>query len=261
MLCPHCRTELPDGTAICTVCDAILDSTFLNASTEPGVDGDGAPVIAPRAPAPPPSALPVVPSAADLDPMSSPRLGDDLSGSTDGTAMLQMDPERHKETRIVNVSDLPSRRGPQAPKPGAPRAAAGAEQETLDDFWGQVFLAYRRLRPLEKGAMYCLLALFVAAFLPWFHVRGEGFVSGIEGKGALTAVGGFLALVVFWIRVNLRVVLLVLLQVACVVFGGLMAGWSLRTAAASHVPSFGIYVTLLCGIAAAVMSLVAAVKS
>ena len=44
--------------------------------------------------------------------------------------------------------------------------------------------------------------------------------------------------------------LLVLLQVAFVVGAGLVAGWSLRTAAASHVPSFGIYVTLLAGIGA-----------
>jgi hypothetical protein len=195
---------------------------------------------------------------------AGPRLEADLSGHTEGTSLLQLDPEQHKETRVVKLSDLPKRRAPDpAAQPGGPRTQAAAQataEAGLDDFWGQVSLAFRRLRPLEKGALYAIGAVFVTAFLPWFHVQGKGFVSGIEGAGAYTAVAAFLALVVFWVRVSLRLVLLVLAQVACVVAAGLVAGWSLRTTTDAD-PSFGIYLTLATGAVAAVMSLVAAVKS
>jgi hypothetical protein len=185
----------------------------------------------------------------------------DLSGHTDGTSILQMDPERQKETRIVKVSDLSGgRRASAAASRGAAQGAAVAVEDTAaGDLWAHIHLAYRRLRPMEKVTLFGLSLLLVCAFLPWFHVRGEGFVSGIEGKGALSAALALLALVIFWVRVTYRWVLLVLGQVFLVAGAGLMAGLAYKTATAAT-PSFGLYLTLLTAAGAAVFSLVAAVK-
>jgi hypothetical protein len=282
MLCPHCNGEIPDGAAICPQCDAILDPSFLDANTAPGVDAEGVPRDAPGASAGPPAAGPGAAAghpAAPPPPVApphggpggpaepaGPRLEQDLAGHTDGTSVLQLDPEQHKETRVVKLSDLPKRRAPAAAGPAggarasATAAAPEADEGGLDDFWGQIWLAYRRLRRLDKVALLCLVALFVTAFLPWFHVKGKGFVSGIEGTGAYAAVLALFAIAVFWVRVSLRQVLLVLLQVAFVVAAGLVAGWALRTSTSAE-PSFGLYLTLVSGATAAVMSLVAVVKT
>ncbi len=310
MLCPHCNGEIPDGCAICPQCDAILDPSFLDANTAPGVDAEGVPRDAPAASSAPPAAgpgaaaghsavppppvapphggpgVPGVPGGtggaggpggpgAPNEPggpagpagSGGPRLEQDLAGQTDGTSVLQLDPEQHKETRVVKLSDLPKRRAPAAAGPaGGARAtftasAPEADEGGLDDFWGQIWLSYRRLPRLEKVALLSLVALFVTAFLPWFHVKGKGFVSGIEGPGVYSAVLAFFAIAVFWVRVSLRQVLLVLLQVAFVVSAGLVAGWALRTTTGGAEPSFGLYLTLLTGATAAVISLVAVVKT
>lgn len=255
MYCPHCNGAIPDTSAICPLCDAILNPAFLDSSTEPGAEARQS---SPYYPAPP-----LGDSAPPLAPPQGSYGGEapDLGGHTEGTSILQLDPERQKETRIVKVSDLAaSRRSPMAPGRGAGHAAATpAEEAAAGDLWAQVHLAYRRLRPLEKVTFFGLVALLVCAFLPWFHVRGEGFVSGIEGKGALSATLTFLALVVFWVRVTYRWILLVLGQVFLVAGAGLMAGLAYKTAAAAT-PTFGLFLTLLTAAGAAVVSLVAVVK-
>lgn len=247
MQCPQCHASVPDGVAICPQCDAILDATFLNAATDPGeLDR-----------VPPPSA-------------GSPRLESaDLSGNTEGTSLLAMDPEAHKETRIVSMDDLPKRRGQNAPGRHARAGADGAARppaasnapsgDELGDLWGQVYLAVRRLRPLEKIVLGLLIALLVGAFSPWFSVRGEGYVSGIERVGVWTAAATVAAIAVFWVRVVFRWTLLVLLQVALVVVATGVAAWALRSTR-GDTPSLGLYASVALGGFAAVTSLIAAVK-
>lgn len=249
MRCPHCNGAVPDATAICPQCDAILDAAFLDSTTEPGAEG--------RRDSPHLAAPPLAPPQAPHG-KSAP----DLSGRTEGTSILQLDPERQKETRIVKVSDIaPSRRSPAAGPRGSARAAAIAQEEPVaGDLWSGALLALRRLRPMEKVVFAGLAALLVCSFLPWFHVRGEGFVSGIEGKGALSATLAFLAIVVFWVRVTFRWVLLVLAQVFLVAGAGLMAGLAYKAAGGSALPSFGLFLTLLTAAATAVISLVAVVR-
>lgn len=247
MRCPQCHETIPDGVAICPLCDAILNASFLSATTDPG-EGQ-------IAPAPP---------------LGSPRLENvDLSGHTEGTSLLAMDPEAQKETRIVSMDDLQSRRAGNAPRDharsragyassGSPPTASPSVNE-VGDLWGKVYLAVRRLRPLEKVVLGLLIGLFVGAFSPWFFVRGEGYVSGIERIGVWTAVATLAAIGVFWVRVVFRQTLLVLLQVALVIVATGVAAFALRSTHRDN-PSLGLYATVALGGFAAVTSLIAAVK-
>jgi len=256
MLCPHCNAEISDDAAICNHCDAILDEGFFNADV----------VTAPKAPAVAPVPFMERATTSELESdagYAEPPTLDrkETGGAGDGTSILRMDPEQHKDTRIVNINELGARRNPAekaglASRPGGP----AAQESQLDDFWGQIGLAFRRLRPLEKVALITIGALILGAFLPWYTPRGRGSISGIEVNGWLTALLAFGALVTFWVRVSLRIVLLVLLQVGLIVGAALVAGFALANPGARSV-SFGIYFTLLAGGSAAVVSLVAAVKA
>ncbi|MFH2005132.1 MAG: hypothetical protein ABI333_00965 [bacterium] len=249
MLCPHCHAELSDDAAICSYCDAILDSSFLDAGepTAPRADSVAAPPLETN-------------PGVDVEPQ--PGLGGNpIGGAADGTSILRMDPEQHRETRIVAFSDIKQKRNPSLQRAKAAGIGNAAQEESvLDDFWGQILLAHRRLRPLDKAALACIVTLLIGAFLPWFHARGKGSVAGIEGSGAITALLAGLAVVAFWVRVSLRMVLLVLVQVGLIAGAALFAGHALLNPGTST-PSFGIYITVLAGLAAAVISLAAVVKS
>jgi len=89
-------------------------------------------------------------------------------------------------------------------------------------------LAFRRLRPLEKIVLVTIGNLILGAFLPWYSPQGRGSISGIEGNGWLTATLAGAAAVAFWVRVSLRIVLLVLVQVGLIVSAALVAGFATR---------------------------------
>jgi hypothetical protein len=237
MRCPHCHLKIPDESIICPSCDAVLDSGYFDAGGAPVDDEEDS-----------------VPDGGQA-PMLGVEDDEPVAPAAGGTSILRLDPEAEKQTRIVKLSDVSGKRV------AAARAADQAsDEEELGDFWGQVGLAYRRLWPFEKLALWSLVALFVGAFLPWFYVRGEGFVSGVEQRGTLSAALSFVAIVVFWVRVTLRQVLLVLVQVAFVVGAALVAGFALMRPLPSHSPRFGLYLTVAFGVVAAVISLVGAVK-
>lgn len=257
MLCPHCYADLADDATICSYCDAILDDKFLSGggSTAPDV-----PFVAP-----PPFMEQTTEPGYDESPEPQyeqpPALDQkETGGASDGTSILRMDPEQHKDTRIVNINEIGSRRNPAEKAGLRARADDGTEPDSgFDDFWGQIGLAFRRLRVLEKIALITIGALMLGAFLPWYTPQGRGSISGVEVTGWLTALLAVGALVVFWVRVSLRMVLLVLIQEGFIVGAALVAGFALMNPG-SHSVSFGIYFTLLAGGAAAVLSLIAAVK-
>ncbi len=274
MLCPHCNAEIADDAAICSNCDAILDEGFLSGgagtapdvpfvapppfmeqSTAPGYDEPAAPgydePAVPTYDEPPAPGYDEPPPALDRQ---------ETGGSGDGTSILRMDPEQHKDTRIVNISEIGARRNP-AERAGLNARTAGKHEpdSQFDDFWGQIGLFFRRLRLLEKIALITIGALILGAFLPWYTPRGRGSISGVEVSGWLTALLASGALVAFWVRVSLRIVLLVLVQEGLIVGAVLVAGFALMNPGA-HSVSFGIYFTLLAGAVAAVLSLIAAVK-
>ncbi len=257
MLCPHCYADLADDATICSYCDAILDEDFMSAG------GSTAPDVLPAAPAPfmeqttePGYDEPSEPGYEDpptLDPQPT-------GGAGDGTSILRMDPEQHKETRVVSIDEINARRNPAERAGLNARSAAKDEPDSqFDDFWGQMGLFFRRLGLLEKIALITIGVLILGAFLPWYTPRGRGSISGVEVTGWITALLAFGALVVFWVRVSLRIVLLVLVQEGLIVGATLVAGFALMNPGA-HSVSFGIYFTLLAGGGAAVISLIAAVK-
>lgn len=255
MLCPHCNAEITDDAAICNYCDAILDEGFFNADVATAPEAEAV------VPAPYMEQGPAADVGPELDYQEPPSLEQhDTGGKVDGTSILRMDPEQHKDTRIVNVNELGARRNPAEKAGLASRTAGPTTQDSqLDDFWGQIGLAFRRLRLLERIALIAIGALILGAFLPWYTPKGRGSISGIEVSGWITAALGSAALVAFWVRVSLRIVLLVLVQVGLIVGAALVAGFALMNPGSKTV-SFGVYFTLLSGGAAAVLSLIAAVK-
>ena len=256
MLCPNCHGELEDDASICSFCDAILDDSFLEN------DVPTAPRDEVYEPSPDYIGRPPLDDAPPLDDEAPALGGEDIGGGGGGgeTSIIQMDPEQQKHTRIVKVTDLSGRRAAAAHAVQQAKAADGEGASELEDYWGQVTLAYRRLRVPDRIALFCVAALVVGAFLPWFEVKGKGFVSGVEGRGWLTALFAVLAVAVFWVRVTFRKVLLVLAQVGFIVGAALAAGYA-YTHRGDADPIFGIYLTLIAGVAAAVLSLVAALKS
>ena len=117
------------------------------------------------------------------------------------TRVLGADPERHKETRVIQA--------PAPPKlpPNRPDALADADSILSSDFEAalqSLISLYRRLKKAERISLWATLAAFVAAFSPWYYQDGQGLLSGVETVGWSSALLLGAALVVTYFRLAQR---------------------------------------------------------
>jgi len=129
------------------------------------------------------------------------------------TSIVNADPEIDRHTRIVDVS-IPGvvrkaarqQNVPSARKPGRGQPVVEAESlsESIDQLGQSARMVYARMHRVDRIGLVFTFVSFVAAFLPWRHVLGEGLVSGIEGLGAASAGGALLIGVCIYIRTAKR---------------------------------------------------------
>ncbi len=117
------------------------------------------------------------------------------------TRVLGLDPERQKETRVLQIQ------APPKLPPNRPDDLEDADAILSSDFEAaleSLTSLYRRLKKAERFSFWVALAAFVAAFSPWYHVEGRGLVSGVETVGWSSALLIGAALVVTYLRLSLR---------------------------------------------------------
>jgi hypothetical protein len=160
----------------------------LQASAQPPVQPPEPPVLDEGGPPPLPAA-----AAAEPQPARVPFGGQ----AQIATHIASGDPEAHRNTRIVEVS-VPAvvRRAAraQAPAPVAKKPAqqpgatsAASINKSIDEAGEGIRLFYARMHRVDRWAFWITMVSFVAAFLPWRYVLGEGLRSGIEGFGVASA--------------------------------------------------------------------------
>jgi len=204
MQCVHCYRSIPDGSDRCPFCGADQTESATNPEYEfqpPPPPGFSAPPTASTGSTLEESqqmwedwaAKQTLPTRQAADRESEPPSG--------ATRVLGQDPERHKETRVLQA--------PVAPKlpPNRPDDAEDADSILSRDFEAalqSLTSLYRRLKRAERVALWSAVAAFVAAFSPWYHIEGRGWVSGIETVGWSSALLIGAALVVTYVRLAQR---------------------------------------------------------
>ncbi len=222
MRCPNCQTQVPEGATACPSCNALLDPNVIN--------GD---------PPPPPQTYEETGRGGEADyqwgdDSTDPRLAfnetengkwgqsqppeDDHWGQPqpsneptahlaqpdpkNATRVLSSDPERDKHTRVVQAP----------PPPRVPPRKKKEAEEVEDPILSKEFEAaieglknvYKRLKKPEKAALWTTVAAFVACFSPWYYIKGEGLVSGIESQGWIPAILTGATLILLYVRFSLK---------------------------------------------------------
>ena len=164
------------------------------------------------------------------------------------TRIVSADPERQRQTRLVEVGPV----GLPKKLPGTGSAASSDEEIEL---WGSFVAVYRRLGSLDRLALWCLLAAVLTFFLPWTRQAGQGWVSGIEGWGALGIPWGVVALYALYQRSiagGTRALLVIQF------LGGVaMVAAAVHQALEAKLVNlaFGLYATIVVGAASAIVTL------
>lgn len=119
------------------------------------------------------------------------------------TNIVDVDPEKDRHTRIVEVS-VPAvvRRAASTPVASAPqdrgkKAQDAALDRSIEDLGDSIRLFYARMHRIDRITFWAAVLTFIAAFLPWRDALGEGLLSGIEELGGISA--GCSALVILCI--------------------------------------------------------------
>lgn len=260
MRCFKCRALVPDGTAICPHCDTILDPSFLDEATPvPGAEppdstADAAPSEAgwpeagsddplspdfwdPEARTEPPVTAPP-PAAEETNRVLNRNAAAEPAPPGQATRILSQDPERDKETRIVQPPPPP-----RLPPHRAAEAAGEEDSILSSDFDAAVDglrQVYARLNSSERISLWCTVAAFVGAFLPWYYVRGYGLLSGIQTHGLAVAGLTLAALVLLYVRYHLRLGMIwSLFQLLCTAGAAFIGAYFLVEPAMAHV-RFGL---------------------
>jgi len=215
MRCPNCQTQVPQGATACPSCNALLDPHVINGDLPPPPQtyeetgrGDEADYN---------------PGPIWGDDSTDPRLAFDENEPDDwgqpqpsneptahlaqpdpknATRVLSSDPERDKHTRVVQAP----------PPPRIPPRKKREAEEVEDPILSKEFEAaieglqnvYKRLKKTEKAALWTTVAAFVACFSPWYYIKGEGLVSGIESQGWIPAILTGATLILLYVRFSLK---------------------------------------------------------
>jgi len=263
MRCPGCNREIPEGSDFCPVCGVSLDpndwsqttgqidqSQFVDLHSEETYRG-------PHVDAGPRSTLDESQMewenwavGQSVDAAESQPAG--VGGGSGATRVLESDPERGKATRVLQAPPPPR----LPPRPGSV-AAADADSILSEEFehaLAGIRAVYKRLHVAERVAFWATLLAFVGAFSPWYYVKGTGFIAGVETIGWVTAACLGVALILVYVRFQLRWGLgAALIQILLTAAAGVLAAYVLIEPGGRGSPIFGLPATA----AAAVVGVVA----
>ena len=202
MRCPRCAALVPDGTAICTNCDEILDTSF------PGQpDGDETPLTGD------PTELGARPTR---ERPGARRRGGWNEGHGEDSAPRA--PAAPKGSYLAEEA---------APEEVDPLLEARRSVDELGSF-------YRALAPGDRWSSGGALALLVSLALPWRWTKADDEVIGLVAAWPVAALGAAVAGLVYWRTRRATVQLgrtLLLAQAAAAVAATVFCGWFLRAVA------------------------------
>jgi len=263
MRCPGCNHEIPEGSEFCPVCGVSqdpkawsqatgqIDQSQFDLHSEETYRG---PLVdsSPRSTLDE-SQLEWEYWAADQG-VDEAENAPAASGAGPGaTRVLESDPERGKATRVLQAPPPPR----LPPRPGSGAAAAEADSILSEEFehaLAGIRAVYKRLHAAERVAFWSIVVAFVGAFSPWYYVKGTGLVSGVETIGWIAAACLGAALILVYVRFQLRWGLgAALVQILLTTAGGVLAAYVLIEPGARGAPTFGLPAT----VAAAVVGVVA----
>ncbi|MBK6849160.1 MAG: hypothetical protein IPG96_17060 [Proteobacteria bacterium] len=112
------------------------------------------------------------------------------------TRVVTLDREGERATRLVDV-EVPAmvkRAGRQREgQLGGPAPTAAGELVLLGELPAWIGGVRRQLHPRDRTTLWALGVCFLGGFVPWYHVRVEGLLAGVEGLGLLSAAQALLA--------------------------------------------------------------------
>lgn len=243
MICPDCSAIFDDRMETCPECGAVVSHQPDEVTPTGGIWGDGNPnVTGPHH----------VPDSAGGGP------------SDPGTQIVDMDPEKGRGTRVVEVSLPPMvkkrararerSRGASTQGQGLSAAQKNLALEldesgvsrTIDELISDLRLFYARLHRFDRWTVWILCAAFVASFLPWLSKLSYGLTAGIQDYGLATAPLAGVSLVLMYLRTARRrlTLSLLLLQLMTVAGVGGVVVWRYISAVDIQF-TFGIYLTAL----------------
>jgi|GEM_PF-5862224 hypothetical protein len=248
MRCPDCHNQVEANTQVCANCGAIVSSLFTN-GFEDFTQSKVAVGQAPQAP-----------QGTDVDVVA---IDDDTRPANQrdiGTQIVEMDPESQRGTQIVEVA-VPrvvrqAAKSQEVGGVGARDATDGAGHDINGDLDQALRHFYLRLSGIDRLALASLCATFIFSFFPWTEVVGVGWVSGIEGLGAGTAVAAVLSIFLLWLRSAYRR-FAALTLVGQLIFAAIATALPIYLSISAHgvTVAYGLALTALAGALSIVLSL------
>ncbi len=273
--CPGCGSQVAANTSICSVCDFIIDGSFL--SGEPPADSPEESTDAAEDPR----------RAAKPPPARRPRPSSGRSGSRPAAAPPSADATNIRSMDEV-VRNAPQQRAARpAPSRPAPRRAAAPEPAAADP-WDRADSSessgavadpdellrdakelFGMLHGGDKVAFWGSALVLMSCFLPWKETAVDGDVLGLMSQGAGAFVLSILLLTAVTVRVkgsfpNVnpvvpwmgQLITSIVCLIWCVVYIKMASDTTMvptpigNSEMMNSSPSFGVYVAVLGSIAA-----------
>jgi hypothetical protein len=173
--------------------------------------------------------------------------------------VVNLDPEAKRGTKVVEVSLPPDvKRAARQQQPRTTGLGVRSRLSTfkqlelqesgvsrgIDESMKAIRLFYARLHRLDRWNVWVLLGAFLASFLPWSYVQGQGLVAGIQEYGVASAAAALLTFLAIYLRTNRRRISGSLLMLQLVLASGLAAVPVYRLVISTNEQlSVGLYLT------------------
>ncbi|WP_240359670.1 hypothetical protein [Pyxidicoccus trucidator] len=215
--CPGCGSKVAANTSICSVCDFIIDGSFLSA--EPPADADDEPTGAQEDPRPAKPAADARPKGKSGSRAAAPVQAPDEEEATNIRSrdeILRSAPAPARTAKPARPAPRPAPAPRRAPEPAAAPVDSGtdpwdrsskgsssgggpiADPEELIRDAKELF---RMLAGGDKVAFWSAAVVLLSCFLPWKETAADGDVLGLMSMGA----GAFVLSILVMIAVGMRV--------------------------------------------------------